>query len=948
MTSSIRQKNNLVDIQKQDNQTETEYDAFISYRRSVKQDTLVAKYLHQALEKYKFPKSLNPILNRNRQIRVFKDDEELVASNSLSDSLKTALAKSHYLIVICSRETPKSYWIQEEIKLFQQLGKADKILILLIDGALKTSVPSIFLEGLQTPGRRSFDPPVVADISSPPFVWRKARRLLKAREIFRLLAPILGCELDDLRQRHNLRRKKRFLIGFISSSLVLFFIFILAFQLYYEKKNKEIALRKVAKQEVIAQNAKIAEEEAMRKKAEAELQAEEAKRNQAEADLEAEKAKRDQAVAELKAERAKRNRGEYVMRYLQQNNEILEDYTALHILMGDIPSTVSYLAKLLKGSPDTSKIAQRLLFGYWMQSLVDLELIFETLESDTIFEWRGIKYYYRPKQKPILLGDMNIECWGVSQDNNILFVGYNTSSLNIYSLCGKPNKFSSPLHFGWIKQIIETKFEDIFLILSWDPTRTLGVSQSHIDLIDFVSGKRISESEFQDKDNKSFFGRGAFYIEEDEVYSLSEIIDEVVRDTNFIKRSVKTKKDFELLDLTRNTDENPMILDFPINKEENELWAELDTTSNLYKRILREKPLYITEVTVEAEDDHFYYSDDSKLSIIETRLDLEENNPLNINAYEVKFEGIFGYDQVIHFYNKSYFIISEWGDNAGIYGNVLKIQNEKLTGQSSYGKLIDTDRVEEFLKFSPMGDLLFISDQKSDYYNSNTFDVINLNNLKFFDIDSLPHGQGPQSNALTFSHDSKHLVVRAESGNLWTYKIDKKTSRLELLDIFSFPDVLAGMKIIEIALVDDYILFLFSDLIEEIEEYEICAVNFNDGLFRWRMPLELGEAVGIKVNPTGNSFIVYSNEEVQLFSTYFGLPLSKIYDAEIKKIDLLENGSIILQDSSNCIFVRSAPNLQNIQYLIDRITMFTGISSVDGMSKCKILPVVDLRNIKSE
>ena len=189
------------------------YEAFISYRH-VEPDRTWAKWLHKSLESYRVPQKL--IAERGiapRVRRVFRDEEELAASSDLSRSIESALMESRNLIVICSPRIPSSRWVNEEVARFRKLGRADQVFALLIEGEPAESFPASLLEvandrdaGAETPSALE---PLAADVrpttgTSP----RQVRTLAKLK----LLAAVLECQFDDLRQREQERRTHQFWI----------------------------------------------------------------------------------------------------------------------------------------------------------------------------------------------------------------------------------------------------------------------------------------------------------------------------------------------------------------------------------------------------------------------------------------------------------------------------------------------------------------------------------------------------------------------------------------------------------------------------------------------------------------------------------------------------------------------------------------------------------------
>src|SRR5262245_41301237 len=117
------------------------YDAFISYRH-VDRDRKWASWLVSALETYRVPKSLRRRGLPARIRKVFRDEDEIPASSDLNEQIKQALRASRYLIVVCSRDTPQSKWVAREIELFQEMGRGEQILALLVDGEPEQAFPA--------------------------------------------------------------------------------------------------------------------------------------------------------------------------------------------------------------------------------------------------------------------------------------------------------------------------------------------------------------------------------------------------------------------------------------------------------------------------------------------------------------------------------------------------------------------------------------------------------------------------------------------------------------------------------------------------------------------------------------------------------------------------------------------------------------------------------------
>ena len=71
---------------------------------------------------------------KNLKRSIFRDEEELPISGSLPNNLTDALNSSEYLIVICSTDAAKSYWVDKEIRHFKSYNKNENVLAIIING----------------------------------------------------------------------------------------------------------------------------------------------------------------------------------------------------------------------------------------------------------------------------------------------------------------------------------------------------------------------------------------------------------------------------------------------------------------------------------------------------------------------------------------------------------------------------------------------------------------------------------------------------------------------------------------------------------------------------------------------------------------------------------------------------------------------------------------------
>lgn len=225
------------------------YDAFISYRHT-EPDKTIAERLHRILETYRVPKAVVKMGIRKKVGRVFRDREELPTSSNLAESIQEALENSEHLIVVCSPRTPGSQWVCKEIETFAALHGHDRILALLIEGEPEESFPEqlrfvkkkLVLEGGTVTEVVQEVEPLAADIRAEGL--RGMKKKLKT-EVLRLLAPILNCRFDDLRQRHRERRIKRALAFSLAlSAFLLLFGSYSAFQAALIRQQAEVIRQK--------------------------------------------------------------------------------------------------------------------------------------------------------------------------------------------------------------------------------------------------------------------------------------------------------------------------------------------------------------------------------------------------------------------------------------------------------------------------------------------------------------------------------------------------------------------------------------------------------------------------------------------------------------------------------------------------------------------------------
>lgn len=227
------------------------YDAFISYRHTPL-DMEMAKRLHKGLETFKVPRAVRLKTGKKNIKRVFRDQEELPIGSDLDENIKKALQESEYLIVVCSPNTPKSEWVCKEIETFIKLHDRNHVLAMLIEGEPDESFPSqILVDENNTPVE-----PLAADVRGET---PKERNKKFKTELLRLAASVLGCNYDDLRQRHRERiiRQTAMIVSGIAAVVAVAGI---SFGLYSSNIAKKMKLLADEKAQLADEKTKLAED----------------------------------------------------------------------------------------------------------------------------------------------------------------------------------------------------------------------------------------------------------------------------------------------------------------------------------------------------------------------------------------------------------------------------------------------------------------------------------------------------------------------------------------------------------------------------------------------------------------------------------------------------------------------------------------------------------------
>lgn len=191
------------------------YFAFLSYSH---RDAAMARWLHEELEKFRVPSHLVGRITDNgtvprRLAPIFRDLQELPASGDLGTEIRSAIAASQFLIVLCSPDAARSKWTNAEIEAFKRARPEGCAFAAVVAGEPFASdmpgredeecLPESLRFKLDRRGRITTRraEPLAADLREPGH----ARRI----GLLKLIAGMLGIGLDELIQREAVRRHRK-------------------------------------------------------------------------------------------------------------------------------------------------------------------------------------------------------------------------------------------------------------------------------------------------------------------------------------------------------------------------------------------------------------------------------------------------------------------------------------------------------------------------------------------------------------------------------------------------------------------------------------------------------------------------------------------------------------------------------------------------------------------
>jgi len=249
------------------NPVETTYRAFLSYSHK---DTSVAAWFHKKLEGWRIDRDLvgretgvGPIPQTLRPI--FRDRDDFAGGHSLADATIEALEASEFLIVLCSPNSAKSGYVNEEVRLFKTMGRSDRVIPVIIAGEPGAEELECF------PPAVRFTVGKTGKITNQPAepVAPDARDIGdgRIRAAAKIVAGLLGVRYDEIIQRARRAERKRKIqtavaaatFAVISSTGGYFYWQSLHLKVQQELSQQEIAKLKSLVQNLIASSANASE-----------------------------------------------------------------------------------------------------------------------------------------------------------------------------------------------------------------------------------------------------------------------------------------------------------------------------------------------------------------------------------------------------------------------------------------------------------------------------------------------------------------------------------------------------------------------------------------------------------------------------------------------------------------------------------------------------------------
>jgi hypothetical protein len=220
------------------------YKAFISYSHK---DSEFAMWLHKKLESWSVPKDLvnraTNIGNVPRTLRpIFRDRDDFSGGHSLKEATLKALDESEFLIVLCSPKAAKSSYVAEEVRQFKLMGKADRVIPVILAGEPGDSEQECFPVTIKYTLDENGE--LSDELAEPIAPDARDKGDGKSRALAKVVAGLLGVTFDDIIKREDISRKRRLSVASGLGSGAFIFAVLLSSYALYENYQAELTINK--------------------------------------------------------------------------------------------------------------------------------------------------------------------------------------------------------------------------------------------------------------------------------------------------------------------------------------------------------------------------------------------------------------------------------------------------------------------------------------------------------------------------------------------------------------------------------------------------------------------------------------------------------------------------------------------------------------------------------
>lgn len=174
----------------------TQYDAFICYKHS-ERDSAAARALRDSLERYK-----DSFRSKRKINKVFLDEGEFSSCSDFGERINTALRNSQWLIVLCSKQTKESAWVNDEIKTFLKYHDKSRLLAVITEGEPDEVYPKELV-------RSGFTAKTLFAADAREEDEKGIIKKIKGDVRLQIAAPILHTTFDALKQRDRLYQMRK-------------------------------------------------------------------------------------------------------------------------------------------------------------------------------------------------------------------------------------------------------------------------------------------------------------------------------------------------------------------------------------------------------------------------------------------------------------------------------------------------------------------------------------------------------------------------------------------------------------------------------------------------------------------------------------------------------------------------------------------------------------------